>query len=115
MSREDLGFYLYKRRDFENKAPHLSIGKIKRHKVTLEKLLKTAINDDLILTEGPQLKTGKEYQNKSYVFDDSVEVNGSMPKTGMSKFKEKFDQHLENIRKMHSNSQLSRQVLGKST
>jgi len=49
IGREKLGFYLYKRRDHETKAPYHSVGDARKTKVKLGKLLKNSIISNLVL------------------------------------------------------------------
>ncbi len=48
LSQEQIGYFLYKRRDHWSKAPINTTKNQKKSKVWLEKLLRVAIKDDLV-------------------------------------------------------------------
>ena len=108
MSQEKLGFYLYKRGDHETKAPYMCVAQVRKAKVNLKKLLKAAITDDLVLIDNPGLKISKANvsPNRSIEFNDSKEdVSFTLKPDYNCKYKDKFKQHLQEIRKMHIASQ----------
>jgi len=67
--------------------------------------LKTVINDELVLTEGKEFKNSKEFNNKSCVIEEYKGNFDDRSKAGLKQFKEQFDKHLTNIKKMHYSSQ----------
>ena len=73
ISLQDVGYFLYKRRDHENKVPQQQTCSINKQKIALGKLLKTAINADLVLTSNSSVKKTWKPQILSHELDETID------------------------------------------